>query len=330
MSQTPWRPTSGPLKNRSLVLLSGEGTTVPAAEAKALYLAYDDGSEFEEPEPRVLLAHSKADPFVVGARIAFARRVGILLRGDEDARPILEGRRVRFRCFDLVPREGRPDPAEYLKGTDCTIDLLNPDCELTLLRGENDYIAVTNPTGMRQDWSSRRPRSRPFFHPSAIFPKLSRALFNLTRCKEGEVFFEPFAGTGSIAIEASIMGARVVAVDLSALMTHGALSNMKHYSQDWLGVTRADSAHMPLRKIDAVATDIPYGRASSTQGRSPRDLLRLLLPALADVTKPGSRVVLMHPQDLSVVGSGDFEAEEEHHLHVHKLLTRTITVLRRS
>jgi len=144
------------------------------------------------------------------------------------------------------------------------------------------------------------------------------------------VFFEPFAGTGSIAIEASIVGARVVAVDISALMTHGALSNMKRYSQDWLGVTRADSAHVPLRKIDAVATDIPYGRASSTRGRSPRDLLRLLLPALADVTKPGSRVVLMHPRDLSVEGSGDFESEEEHHLHVHKLLTRTITVLRRS
>jgi len=121
-----------------------------------------------------------------------------------------------------------------------------------------------------------------------------------------------------------------VAVDLSDLMARGALSNMKHYSQDWLGVIRADSAHLPVRAVDAVATDIPYGRASSTRGRLPREMLGLLLPALALVTKPGSRIVLMHPQDVAVEPSNDFESEEEHHLHVHKLLTRTITVLRRS
>jgi 16S rRNA G966 N2-methylase RsmD len=318
------------LTSRSLVLLSGEGTTVPAAEAKALFLAYDHSSQFEAPEPRVLLADSKADPSVVGARIAFARRVGVLVQDQVEAAPILKGRRVRFRCFDLVPKGGQPDPGKYLARIDSTIDLLNPDYELTLVRGERDYIAVTEPGGMRQGWSSRRPRSRPFFHPSAIFPKLSRALFNLTRCKVGEVFLEPFAGTGSIAIEASIVGARVAAVDLSGLMARGALSNMKHYSQDWLGVIRADSAHLPLSRVDAVATDIPYGRASSTRGRSPRDMLELLLPAFADVTRPGSRVVLMHPQELSVQRSRDFESEEEHHLHVHKLLTRTITILRRS
>ncbi len=317
------------MKSRSLVLLSGEGTTIPEAEARALFLAYDPGSEFERPEPRVLLVDSSADPFVVGGRIAFARRVGVEANSPSEAFPLLEGHRVRFRCFDLKPGAPRPAPGGYLNGLDTTVDLDDPEFELTLVRGEREYLAVTAPMNMRQGWAGRRPRNRPFFHPSAIFPKLSRALFNMSRCREEQVFLEPFAGTGSMAIEASMSNARVIAVDVSGQMTCGSLSNMKRFAQAWVGVVRADSALLPLRGVDAVATDLPYGRASSTRGRSPSDILSLVLPSLACAMKPGARAVVMHPQWLHVSGGGDFAVEEEHDLHVHKLLTRTISVLRR-
>ncbi len=311
------------------MLLSGEGTTLPAAEARALFLAYDPSSRLESPERRVVVADSSADPFVVGARIAFARRVGVLVQSPAEASPYLAGRRVRFRCFDLLPAGEQPDPAQYLRGLDATVDLQSPEFELTLVRGKRDYLAVTAPSRMRQDWASRRPRSRPFFHPSAIFPKLSRALFNMSRCREGGVFLEPFAGTGSVAIEAALVGAKVVAVDISEKMARGALANMEHFAQRWMGIVRADSTRPPVQGVDAVATDIPYGRASSTRGRPPEETIGLLLPALAASMKRGSVAVLMHPHDAAVEGSGDFSVEEEHDLHVHKLLTRTISVLRR-
>ena len=317
------------MKNRSLVLLSGEGTTVPLAEAKALFLAADPQSTFDTPEPRVLIADSEADPLAIGSRIAFARRVGYLLQAPADAKGLLAGRRVRFRSFDLNPGKTQPDPGEYMEGTGAAVDLIDPDYELTLVRGKRDYLAVTAPTHMLQGWSLRRPRSRPFFHPSAIFPKLSRALVNMTRCKRGDIFLEPFAGTGSIAIEASLVGARVVTVDLSEEMVWGASSNMRHYAQDWLGIIRADSAHVPLHGVCAVATDIPYGRASSTRGRLPEQMIDLLLPELVSAMNRGSYLVLMHPKSVAVEPTPDFAIEEEHHLQVHKLLTRTITVLKR-
>ena len=317
------------MKNKSLIVLSGEGTTLPSAEARALFLAYDGGSTFEFLEPRVLVATSRADPFAIGERIAFARRVGILVDSPSEAAPLLAGRRVRFRCIDLRPRGEQPDPAAYLIGLDATVDLMNPEYELTLVRSQRDYLAVTSPAKMKQGWSKRRPRSRPFFHPSAIFPKLSRALVNMSGCRSGGLFLEPFAGTGSIAIEASLVGAEVMAIDLAEKMSRGALANMKHFAQAWLGVVRADSAHLPVRAVDSVATDIPYGRASSTRGRRPADLIGLLLPALAQVMHRDSVAVLMHPQELSVEETSEFAAEEEHNLHVHKLLTRTISVLRR-
>jgi putative methyltransferase (TIGR01177 family) len=317
------------LKSKTLVLLSGEGTTIPAAEARALFLTYDPKSTFECPEPRVLVANSAADPNKVGSRIAFARRVGILVTASVEASSLLRGRKIRFRYFDLKARDDKPDPGRYLDGIDATVDLQNPDYEMTLVRGVEDYLAVTAPGGMQQAWSTRRPRRRPFFHPSAIFPKLSRALVNLSRVKEGDVLLDPFAGTGSIAIEASLTGAKVAGVDLSEKMVLGALSNMKHFYQEWLGVIRADSIHLPLRRIGAVATDIPYGRASSTQGREPRDILRQLLPAIAAVMSTDSFAVLMHPREVSVGRTFEFSVEEEHDLHIHKLLTRTITILRR-
>ena len=251
-----------------------------------------------------------------------------MVRSPSDASELVSGRRLRFRCFTIGPGWSQPDPADYLRGLDATVDLTNPDCELTLVRGRKDYLAVTTPGAMMQGWSLRRPRSRPFFHPSAIFPKLSRALVNLTRCMKGDVFLEPFAGTGSIAIEASMVGANVVALDMAEAMARGALSNMIHFAQQWMGVVRADSARLPIRKASASATDIPYGRASSTRGRTPAEILDLVLPELGGAMEPGSFLVLVRPQGQALPES-DFDLEEEHILHVHKLLTRTIAVLKR-
>jgi len=312
-----------------LVLLSGERTTLPMAEAKSLFLAYDPSSSFEEAGTRLLVAHSAADPFKVGSRIAFARRVGLLVESQTEAAALLRGRRIRFRCYDLAQEKGEPDPERYLEGIDSVVDLRNPEYELSLVRGKDEFLAVTAPAAMKQGWSTRRPRGRPFFHPSAIFPKLSRALVNLSRCKEGDVFLDPFAGTGSIPIEAHLVGARVVAVDQAERMVRGATSNMKHFGQSWLGNIRADSTLPPLTTVDAIATDIPYGRASSTRGRRPSEILDLLLPPLEHIMKPGSRLVLMHPQEVAVSGTPGLAVEEEHHLHVHKLLTRTISILKR-
>lgn len=317
------------MKSRSLVLLSGEGTTIPEGEARSLFLTYDPSSSFEHPSSRILIATSEVDPFLVGSRIAFARRVGLLIDDPTDAAPLLRGHRFRFRCFDLDKGKSEFDPEKYLRGLDGEIDLADPELELTLVRDGRDLLSITAPGKMRQAWSQRRPRRRPFFHPSAIFPKLSRALFNLSRCKVGETFLDPFAGTGSIPLEAALIGARVVAVDQSFEMARGALSNMKGFGQEWQGVIRADTSLTPIRSVDAVATDIPYGRASSTHGKNSREVLAAALPILTEITKSGGFLVIMHPHDLAIEGNSNLQVQEEHHLHVHKLLTRTITILRR-
>ena len=298
------------------------------AEAKALFLAYDPASEFETPEGRVLIARSTADPFVIAARIAFARRVGPVISHASDAEDYLRGRSVRVRKFDLAGAS-RFDPDAYLGNSEVDVDLLRPDMELTVVRGEREYLAVTAPLTMVQDWTKRRPRRRPFFHPSAMFPKLSRALVNLSRVKAGETFLDPFCGTGSLPIEAALVGAKVAALDKDRKMARGSLGNMKSLGQEWLGVMRGDAFFPPLARVDAIATDVPYGRASSTLGADRDEVVGLALSSMARLLPAGARAVLMHAKTGAQMVAGDFEVEEEHDLYVHKLLTRTISVLRR-
>src|SRR5207245_3481456 len=145
------------------------------------------------------------------------------------------------------------------------VKLEDPEYEVSLIEGRRKgrtYLLLTKPGIMNQGWAGRRPRARAFFHPSAIFPKLSRALVNIAGVKEGETLLDPFAGTGSILLEASIVGALPAGVDISRKMARGALANAQKCAQPWLGEMRADSMSLPLTRVDAIATDVSYGMSS--------------------------------------------------------------------
>ena len=326
---------SGPSQSKKILfLLSGEGTTIPAAEASALVRMRDPSAEVEAAEGRVLIASSEQDPDSIAGRIAFSKRVGSVVadgRLDRDQLRSLREGTYRVNVFELG--EKKADSWELVSvladEIDGKVSLKGPDQEVTVVRGARDYLALTRPSLMRQDWVVRRPRARPFFHPAAIFPKLSRALVNLSRVDLGEVFLDPFCGTGSLLLEAYELGAAPLGADRDQRMVRGALRNMASFGHEWLGVVRADIARSPVAAVDAVATDIPYGRASSTSGSNTGEIMEKLLRSAAGMLGEGRRLVVMHPDTVGVDCRGDFEIEEEHHLYIHSKLTRTISVLRR-
>ena len=101
---------------------------------------------------------------------------------------------------------------------------------------------------------------------------------------------------------------------------------------------RGDSTHtfLPISRLDAVSTDVPYGRASSTRGKNTGTIIREFLSTLAEtLANDGSRelpkyAVIMRPSSVELeVERKSFEIEEEHHIYVHRNLTRAINVLRR-
>lgn len=318
------------MTNRVLVLLSGENLSLPEAEARALLLTYDPSSTFTRPEKRVLVATTYADPLAVSRRIAFARRAGIVVDRIQDLAELISGKSVCARVYRLTPEPASSYDIEgVIRKAGAKVDLENPELELSIIQGKNVYFSATFPKVMKHGWSARRPRKRPFFHPAAIFPKLARALVNLARCKEGEVLFDPFSGTGSIAIESFEAGLVPVAADISESMARGALKNMRALGHEWLGVLRADAFHPPLTTADGVATDVPYGRASSREGSSGLAILEGAVQLASVLLRPGRFAVVMHDSSTRVGNTKDIKLVEEHHIYVHRKLTRTISVLQR-
>ncbi len=258
-----------------------------------------------------------------------------MLNEPADGFGIVKGKRIAFRLVSFARgyNHSEPDIASLLRGVDAQVDLEKPDYEFTLILGREQrqrYLILSRPRLMGQAWASRRPRRRAFFHPSAIFPKLSRALVNLTRCKEDDLFLDPFVGTGSLTIEAAEIGLRVVASDLSRKMVRGSMANMEYFHQSWLGVVRANAIAPPFHRVDGIATDVPYGRASSTGGLTTKGLVDSVLWAFIPLLGRGSRTVLMHPNSVPIEGNEELSIEDEHQLYVHRKLIRTITVLRRN
>ncbi|HUI00472.1 MAG TPA: hypothetical protein VLX56_02440 [Nitrososphaerales archaeon] len=300
----------------------------------------DPHAEFEKPEEGVLVAQTSADPEAIGSRVAFSRRVGRLVPdGDLDGEVISLLRRGTYRVRVFGEGDGgegeRAIISSVAEKVDGRVSLEMPDREVSAYVGKGGrrtYYAVTAPMAMRQGWRERRPRSRAFFHPSAIFPKLSRALVNFSGVQPGEVFLDPFCGTGSLLIESSIIGAEPVGADIARKMVRGARRNSMKYSQPWLGVVRSDSRRLPFDSVDAVATDVPYGRASSAGGLDTGEIIGWLAEGAAGILPAGRKLVVMHPKSFDVgpaARRSGFDVEEEHDIYIHRMLTRTISVLRR-
>ncbi len=215
------------------------------------------------------------------------------------------------------------------------VALENPDCLFHLEKTPFGFVLGLSKTRYKRcSWRARRPRARRCFLPSAIYPKLARLLVNLSRVREGEIFLDPFCGTGSLLIESSLMGMRTIGAEITRWIARGAKLNLRGFSLDFEGILRTDStfSHLPLTRVDGVSTDVPYGRASSTKGKTTRNILLEFLDSLKDSLQSGNHCVIMHPSTVplaEILDGNSFQLEEQHLLYVHRTLTRAISVLRR-
>ncbi len=178
----------------------------------------------------------------------------------------------------------------------------------------------------------RRPRKRPFFHPSAMPAKLARCMVNLAQPEAGDVVLDPFCGTASMLIEAGLIGCRVVGFDVQWRMVRGSLRNLQQYGVEADGVLRADARYPPVHMVDCVVTDPPYGRSAKTLGREVGDIVRHFLSIAEDCVPRGRRVCVAFPKGVEIgkmTRSSGFKLVESHYVYIHRSLTREIAVLER-
>lgn len=182
-----------------------------------------------------------------------------------------------------------------------------------------------------KQFTARSPKRRPFFHPTALTAKLARCMVNLSRAESRSLLLDPFCGTGTILLEAGMIGCQPIGIDIKASMVKGSLNNLRNYSVKETGLILSDARKLPLQSVDCVSTDPPYGRSSTTMGIKKRDLLIDFLSNLKDIIKKGGFISIAAPKEEEISSMGrdiGYKLIESYQIRVHRSLTRELAVFK--
>lgn len=178
----------------------------------------------------------------------------------------------------------------------------------------------------------RRPRKKPFFHPSAMNAKLARCMVNLAHARAGAVVLDPFCGTGTTILEAALIGCRAIGTDVQRRMAEGTRRNLQKFGAEPEAIMLADARRLPFSRVDAVVTDPPYGKSATTLKSSTRMLVVNVMSSAKPLLREGQRICIASPKTLHIAKIGEalgYKHVESHFAYVHRSLTREIAVFQK-
>jgi tRNA (guanine10-N2)-dimethyltransferase len=327
---------------RVYIELSGEAPALGRAEAAAAAQALGGRAPPADPsagpELVALDVPDRSTALALAGRIALGRRCLTLLSDPAGAIRAIRAEGAAGRSA-AVRRLGRPTSggaddeilrvgAAYVDGGG-RIDLDHPDRRFWLDRSSRllEELAGVD----RSAPSTRRMPMLPFQRPVSLPPRLARCAANLARIRPGDRVVDPFVGTGALLAEAGLLGARTYGVDRDPEMVRGAVRNFAHLGVAAEELAVGDAGEVDVGRgteFDAVLTDPPYGRSSSTGGEGGATLVARVLPRWARRVRPGGRIVV-------VLGGPAEPLPEEWRLElavavrVHRSLTREFRVYAR-
>jgi tRNA (guanine10-N2)-dimethyltransferase len=340
---------------RLFFLVSGEHPTLPFSELSAILEAEGFENKILEKLPQVsrLEAELKAVD-AVKYRAALTR---VCCQEAFNCSPTLSDivRNIGSAALDDFIESGETFVVRVRKVKEFAPDLVSVDLErklgeLILEKVRGTKVNLHNPQktffgvitqdrfvfGLKmaeivpKPFVERRPRKRPFFHPSAVQAKLARCMVNLAQPKKNDLVVDPFCGTASMLIEAGLIGCRVLGLDVRRQMINGSFQNLNHYNIEPDGMVLADARQLPIAKTDSIVTDPPYGRSATTLGWSTQQIVEKFLPNAESVISKGKRICMASPKSIRIGKIGEesgFRHLESHFVYVHRSLTREIAVL---
>lgn len=330
-----------------LFLLSGEHPELPHGEARACLEAL--GIEYSTliREGQVLVVEAtvgRKEVKALAKRLAMSHRLGRLCFSSPYDELDYKNYALEFEGSFAVRvwKLGKVDVnASYLErkiGERITshgkrVDLSAPENLFLGIAAEKLYLALSLAKVPRGDFERRRPHLRPYYHPGAISPRLSRAIVNLTRVRPSELLADPFCGSGSFLIEAGLIGARLYGFDVDGEAIEGAERNLEQAGQAGI-----HGYHLEVKnfleerfteRFHAVVADPPYGLSSSMGGMKREEFYQKTVEKMGEILKPGRYACLVLPKGTAIDPGQAFKLIERYDVRVHRSLTREILVMRK-
>ena len=338
-------------------ILSGEHKTLPKAEIIACLQAENVSFtiKFHEFGILILKILNKDSKIIesIGNRIAYTHEVCKLIIETDTAnlyesvekhqwnKIILKNYAVRVK--NVIPNIDFDSQAMEIQiggiikqslGNNVKVNLENPETFLRCIVINNKiFISERIVKRVKKHYFTLKPHKRPFFYPGSMSPKLARGMSNLSRIKKDSIVLDPFCGTGGILIEAGIIGAKVLGMDIDEKMVEGTIKNLKYCNIKDFDVFQGDARNINLQyKIDAIVTDPPYGISASTAGLDSKKIYQDSLLSMQDVLKEDGFICVATPHYLDfqeIVNYTKFKIIEQYEIRMHKSLTRVISVLKK-
>ncbi|MFW9963284.1 MAG: TRM11 family SAM-dependent methyltransferase [Candidatus Sifarchaeia archaeon] len=224
-------------------------------------------------------------------------------------------RRADYYVYDEPDRrvKDRLNIALWPKSIAKNALLMPPNAEILAVFSQTKlYIARTNVVydSMLQQY---RDESRPFVSAEiSTSPKICRTLLNLSGARPGDTVLDPFCGTGTILMEAALLGMKCIGVDIDGDQVQGAKSNMKWLGKDlgekldydiFVGDSR-ELASLVKKQVDAVAFEPilgPIFKKPPKRDEAQQTIIELttlyrqVLQQISRILRPDGRVAMTIP-----------------------------------
>jgi tRNA (guanine10-N2)-dimethyltransferase len=326
--------------------LSKEHKTLPGAEACATLEAEHIPYQVIDSNQDVLVVEIKPnDPVVrrLAERLAYTFVIDELLFScpaslDEMVRcaekhTLPDDGSIAIRCknrssslqsADVIDRLGDV----YTKNR--SVNLSHPEIELrVVITGDRAYIGIQKAALDTSHFQKRRGHFRPFLQPITLHPKVARGLVNLSAVNTHETLLDPFCGTGGILLEAGLLGIHVIGSDIEKKMIDGCRKNLEFYHLKDFTLFCADIGDIPklIHSVDAVVTDFPYARATTTKGEQLTQLYDRAFQTISQILKKNGRAVIgLSSKDILDGGKKHLSVVETYPMKSHRSLTRYFVV----
>jgi SAM-dependent methyltransferase len=224
-------------------------------------------------------------------------------------------KRADYFAYDEPDRRkaGRLNVALWPKTIAKNSLLAPPNAEiLAIFSHEKLYIARTRVVydSMLQQY---RDESRPFISAEiSTSPKICRTLLNLAGARTGDTILDPFCGTGTLLMEAAMLGMKCMGVDIDGDQVQGARSNLKWLSKDMgekldYDIVKGDSRELTSivkKQVDAVAFEPllgPIYKSHPLRDEAEQTieelttLYRQVLTEISSIIRPDGRIAMTIP-----------------------------------